>query len=93
MIIVDSCIVLFDFDCIMHLKKSHYIANNVSSRISATTFGDLPDWWYQITRIYRKCNGALVLNPCAWYQQKYVCKINHANIPGAESLYVFEIEQ
>ena len=43
MIIVDSCIIWFHLDCIMHLKKSHYIATNVS-RKSATTFGDLPDW-------------------------------------------------
>ena len=29
----------------MQLKKSYYIATNVSSRIIATTFGDLPDCW------------------------------------------------
>ena len=29
---------------IMQWKKSYYIATNVSSRKSATTFGDLPDW-------------------------------------------------
>ena len=28
----------------MQLKKSYYIATDVSSRKSATTFGDLPDW-------------------------------------------------
>ena len=28
----------------MQWKKSYYIATNVSSRKSATTFGDLPDW-------------------------------------------------
>ena len=46
MIIVDSCIIWFHLDCIMQLKKSYYmyIATNVSSRKSATTFGDLPDW-------------------------------------------------
>ena len=27
----------------MQLKKSYYIATNVCSRKSATTFGDLPD--------------------------------------------------
>ena len=27
----------------MHLKESYYIATNVCSRKSATTFGDLPD--------------------------------------------------
>ena len=43
MIIVDSCIIWFHLDCIMQLKKSYYIATNVSSRKSATTFGDLPD--------------------------------------------------
>ena len=43
MIIVDSCIIWFQLDCIMQLKKSYYIATNVCSRKSATTFGDLPD--------------------------------------------------
>ena len=44
MITVDSCMTWFHFDCIMQLKKSYYIATNVGSRKSATTFGDLPDW-------------------------------------------------
>ena len=43
MIIVDSSMIWFHFDCIMKLKKSYHIATNVCSRISATTFGDLPD--------------------------------------------------
>ena len=43
MIIIDSCMIWFHFDCIMQLKKSYYIATNVCSRKSATTFGDLPD--------------------------------------------------
>ena len=47
MIIVDSCIIWFHLDCIMQLKKSYYIATNVNSRKSATTFGDLPDCWAQ----------------------------------------------
>ena len=29
----------------MQLKWSYYIATNVCSRKSATTFGDLPDCW------------------------------------------------
>ena len=45
MIIVDSCILWFHLDCIMQLKKSYYTATNVSSRKSATTFGDLLDWF------------------------------------------------
>ena len=45
MIIVDSCIIWFHLDCLMKFKKSYYIATNVSSRKSATTFGDLPDWF------------------------------------------------
>ena len=45
MIIIDSCTIWFHLDCIMQLKKSYYIATNVSRRKSATTtFGDLPDW-------------------------------------------------
>ena len=43
MIIVDSCIIWFHLDYSMQLKNSYYIATNVSSRKSATTFGDLPD--------------------------------------------------
>ena len=43
MIIVDSCMIWFHFDCIMQLKKSGHIATYVCSRKSATTFGDLPD--------------------------------------------------
>ena len=45
MIIVESCMIWFRFDCIMQLKKSYDIATNVCSRKSATTFGDLPDCW------------------------------------------------
>ena len=33
----------FRLDCIMQFKESYYIAANVCSRKSATTFGDLPD--------------------------------------------------
>ena len=43
MIIVDSCMIWFHFDCNMQLKKSYYIATNVCNRKSATTFDDLPD--------------------------------------------------
>ena len=41
MIIVDSCMIWFHFYCIVQLKKS-YIATNVRSKKSDTTFGDLP---------------------------------------------------
>ena len=47
MIIVDSCMILFHFDCIMQLKKSYHIATNICSRESAATFGDLPDWLWK----------------------------------------------
>ena len=43
MIIVDTCMICFHFDCIMQLKKSYHIATNVCGRKCATTFGDLPD--------------------------------------------------
>ena len=43
MIAVDSYMIWFHFVWIMQLKKSYYIATNVGSRKSATTFGDLPD--------------------------------------------------
>ena len=40
MVIVDSCMIWFHFDCIMQLKKSlMFVAEK-----SATTFGDLPEW-------------------------------------------------
>ena len=44
MSIVDSRIIWFHLDSIVQLKKSYYIATNVSSRKNATTVGDLPDW-------------------------------------------------
>ena len=43
MVIVDSCMIWFHFDCIMQLKTSYHIATNVCSRKGATAFGDLPD--------------------------------------------------
>ena len=43
MILVDSCKIWFHLDCIMQLKKSYYIATNVCSWKSDTTFGYLPD--------------------------------------------------
>ena len=43
-IIVDSCIISFNLNCIIQLKQFYNIATKVSSRKkSATTFGDLPD--------------------------------------------------
>ena len=48
MVIVDSCMIWFNFDCIMQLKKSYHITTNVCSRKSATTFGDLPDCLYRV---------------------------------------------
>ena len=44
MIIIDSFMIWFDFDCSMELKKSYHIATDICSRKSVTTFGDLPDW-------------------------------------------------
>ena len=43
MVIVDFCMIWYNFDCIMQQKKSYHIAANVCSRKSATTLGDLPD--------------------------------------------------
>ena len=36
--------ILFYFDYIMQLKKSYYMATDVSRRKSAATLDDLPDW-------------------------------------------------
>ena len=52
MIIVDSCMIWFNFDCVMLLKKSYHVATNVCSKRSATTFGDLPDCSYSHKRAY-----------------------------------------
>ena len=52
MIIADSCMIWFDFDYMMQLKKSYHIATNVCSRKSATTFGDLPDCLFWSTLLY-----------------------------------------
>ena len=43
-IIVDSCIISSNLNYIMQFKKFFNTATKVSSRKSATTFGDLPDW-------------------------------------------------
>ena len=40
MIIVDSCMIWFDCDCIMQLKKSNHIVTNVCSRKKCYYF-----WW------------------------------------------------
>ena len=40
MIIVDSCMIRFHFDCIMQLKKSYHITTNVCSRKKCYYF-----WW------------------------------------------------
>ena len=48
-IIVDSCMIIFHFDCIMQLKKSYHFDTNFCSRKSATTFGDLPDCLWDTT--------------------------------------------
>ena len=54
MVIVDSCMIWFQFDCTMQLKKLYHIATNVCSRKSATTFGDLPDCLSTSCEIGRK---------------------------------------
>ena len=56
MVIIDSCMIWFHFDCIMQLQKSYQIATNVCSRKGATTFGDLPD-----------CFGFAVVKHCDFY--------------------------
>ena len=43
MVIVDSCMIWYNFDCIMQQKKSYHIATNICSRKSASNFGDIPD--------------------------------------------------
>ena len=40
-IIVDSCVISFNFNCIMQLKEIYNIATVTEK--NATTFGDLPD--------------------------------------------------
>ena len=55
MITVDSCMIWFDFDCIMQLVKLYHIATNVGNRKSATTFGDLPDCLKRSEKMYVRC--------------------------------------
>ena len=51
-IIVDSCIISLNLNCILQLKQFYDIATKVNCRKSATTFGDLPDCgWYALFRI------------------------------------------
>ena len=69
MIIVDSCMIWFHFDCIMQLKKSYHIATNVCSRRSATTFGDLPDC-LSSTKAAR-CEFRILLTH--WGRVTYIC--------------------
>ena len=59
MIIADSCIIWFHLDYIMQMKKSYYIATNVSSRKSAAPFGDLPDCFRQTKLILSVCHSAM----------------------------------
>ena len=72
MIIIDSCMFSFHFDCIMQLKKSYHIATNVCGRKSATTFGDLPDCYngidfkpIQALHCHTKASGG-------WYHKQAV---------------------
>ena len=48
LILVDSCMIWFHFDCTMQLKKSYHIATNSCSRTSVTSFGDPPDWLFKM---------------------------------------------
>ena len=43
-VIMDSCIISFNLNWIMQSRQFYNIATEVS-RQSATSFGDLPDWW------------------------------------------------
>ena len=47
-IILDSCIISFNLNWIMHLTQLYDIATKVSCRKNATTFGDLPDWFSHV---------------------------------------------
>ena len=53
---------------IMQWKKSYYIATNVSSRKSATTFGDLPDCK---VNVYETDNSAALSHPKLFLSHVY----------------------
>ena len=82
-IIVDSCMIWFHFDCIMQLKKSYHIATNVCSRKSATF------WWspWLLTAIFLerircvRCRSNRVIEPCQNKRQiiGIGCRIYKAN--------------
>ena len=56
----------------MQLKESYYIATNVCSRKSATTFGDLPDWLVRI--LMQSLPTRLILLISIAANELYVCK-------------------
>ena len=76
MIIVDFCMILFYFDCIMQLKKSYHIATNVCSRKSATTFSDFPVC-SEVARLYevRELGHKVTPHMCTifWMTNSYFC--------------------
>ena len=46
----------------MQMKQSYYIATNICSRKSATTFGDLPDWlmaWRRLMMAYMRHSASM----------------------------------
>ena len=49
-IMVDSCIISFNLNCIMQLKQFYNIATKVSSRKKCYYFGDLPDCLVAVLR-------------------------------------------
>ena len=70
MTIVDSCMIWFNFDCVMQYKKSYHVATNVCSRRSATTFGDLPDWWGPRAMCSWSNAAVTRLNTSSWKTEK-----------------------
>ena len=86
MLIVDFCIILFHFDCTMQLKKSYHVATIVCSRKSATTFGDLPDWWssdpWILTHSYDIFSNTnlYIPNLHAWFSKSVIFLLIYENL-------------
>ena len=80
-IMVDSCMIWFHFDCTMQLKKSYHIATNVCSRKSDTTFGDLPDWLFTMGKFLSTLVLHVINEVYAWFESNKMTWCHNSMIP------------
>ena len=76
MIIADSCMIWFNFDCIMQLKKLHHIATNVCSRKKCYYFCWSP-WLFTLCASFRSHwwlqTGVTVRKRLIWVKMDDFC--------------------